>query len=166
MTHYRTGLAILVVVYALQCVGVLQLDFSPGAAIAESFVGLLIAGRVLTTTWRRVITGEGSITLAGFFIGYPRATISAADLVSIRYRAIQQAVWGRPAFEFALFELHGQTSPNYFPISRFGWSANRLMFREILEIVENSSAQVDERTLSKLRSAAGLRGDSSERSTL
>jgi hypothetical protein len=156
MTHYRVGLCVILLVYVVQCVVVLLVGFGPGAAIIEFLVGALVLGRFLTAVWRRVESQDGSIAISGYFIGDHGATITAEQLVSIRYRPIQQQAWGRPSFEVAIFEVHGQASPNYYPIARYGWSANERLFRDIVNIVEMSSAQVDPHTHAKLRIAAGI----------
>jgi hypothetical protein len=135
---------------------VARLCLSPGVAIAEILVGAYLAGNFFKAIWRRIRTYDDVIEISGFFFGARKAVISPSDLVSVRYRPVQQAAWGLPAFDFAIFELHGQTSPNYYPIPRYGWSANRELFRAVAAMVDASPVTLDERTNKKLRAAAGL----------
>jgi hypothetical protein len=154
--HYRLGIAVVLVMYAIQCVVLLAVAFSPILAIVELFVGAYIVGRFLTTIWRRIATHDDSIEISGFFLGGHKAVVSAEDLVSIRFHSSQQAAWGRPSFDIGVFELHAQTSPNYYPIARFGWSGNRELFRVIASMVDASPITLDHRTQKMLNKAAGV----------
>ena len=153
MTHFRLANAIIVTVFALQCAVFLWLTFSPVLALVELLVGIFVASAYLPALFQRVVTGEGSITLSGFFIGGRKATAEASDLVSIRFhRFFYEPRGGWPSI--AVFEFHAQTSPNYYLIPRFGWSDNRELFRVMAGLAAESPIALNQHTQRVLDAAA------------
>ena len=156
MVHRRwIGTAVLGA-FAAQCGLVVAFAGPNGATyVSETLVGLILLVIFVTSIPKRIVTSAESFSISGFYLGVPKTTVHAEDVISVVFR-LAHLPGGRAPAQWFVVGLRAQSSAGDFQLPIYGWTGNRQLFRCIAEMVSSSGIPVDSRTAEVLTRVSGI----------